>query len=113
MTEAGFDVGIAISGLIQTLIFAFSNGGDGISLTWWGNTVATKVGPAPWIKAPRETWLTDRDSITHHTYRILPSSLFPRKGTLVPIPINSLEHGAGMDLPRKLRWLYDTPSGVE
>jgi hypothetical protein len=46
LTEAGFDVGIAISGLIQTLIFAFSNGGDGISLTWWGNTVATKVSPS-------------------------------------------------------------------
>jgi hypothetical protein len=43
LTEAGFDVGIAISGLIQTLIFAFSNGGEGISLTWWGNTVATQV----------------------------------------------------------------------
>lgn len=43
LTEAGFDVGIAISGLIQTLIFAFSNGGEGIGLTWWGNTVATQV----------------------------------------------------------------------
>lgn len=43
LTEAGFDVGIAISGLIQTLIFAFSNGGDGISWTWWGNSIATQV----------------------------------------------------------------------
>lgn len=42
LTEAGFDVGIAISGLIQTLIFAFSNGGDGISWSWWGNSIATQ-----------------------------------------------------------------------
>jgi OPT oligopeptide transporter protein len=40
LLEAGFDVGVAISGIIQTLAFAFSTQA-GVSLTWWGNTVAT------------------------------------------------------------------------
>lgn len=57
LIEAGFDVGVAISGyvanppsynnradlclsIIQTLIFAFSNGGNGITISWWGNDVS-------------------------------------------------------------------------
>lgn len=36
--EAGFDVGVAVSGIIQTLIFAF--GVPWFTLKWWGNTVA-------------------------------------------------------------------------
>ena len=37
LLEAGFDVGVAISGTIQTLVFAFS----GKSFpAWWGNTVS-------------------------------------------------------------------------
>jgi hypothetical protein len=28
--------------IIQTLIFAFSNNGEGIRLSWWGNNVATQ-----------------------------------------------------------------------
>jgi hypothetical protein len=36
--EAGFDVGVALSGIIQTLAFDF---GSGVSLKWWGNTVST------------------------------------------------------------------------
>lgn len=27
--------------IIQTLVFAFSHGGKGITLNWWGNTVST------------------------------------------------------------------------
>ena len=42
LIEAGFDVGVAVSGIIQTLVFAFSNGGKGISINWWGNNVATQ-----------------------------------------------------------------------
>ena len=40
LLEAGFGLGIAISGIIQTLIFAFGNGGKGYKLDWWGNTIA-------------------------------------------------------------------------
>jgi hypothetical protein len=60
-----------------------------------------------------------RDSITLRTFRTLPSSLFLRKGTLVPIPINSLELGAGMVLPPKPRgcvcgsFVYEVSLGVE
>jgi hypothetical protein len=39
--EAAFDVGIALSGIIETFVFAFTNGGKGISISWWGNKVAT------------------------------------------------------------------------
>ena len=39
--EAAFGVGIAVSGTIQTFVFAFTNGGKGISIDWWGNSVAT------------------------------------------------------------------------
>ena len=41
LLEAGFDLGVAISGIIQTLIFAFSNNENGIKIVWWGNTVST------------------------------------------------------------------------
>jgi OPT family small oligopeptide transporter len=37
--EAGFDVGVACSGLLQTLAFSFEPSG-GISLKWWGNEVS-------------------------------------------------------------------------
>ena len=43
LLENGFDLGVAISGIIQTLIFAMGNGGKGYSITWWGNTVATNT----------------------------------------------------------------------
>ena len=36
--ESGFDVGVAISGIIQTLALSF---GANVSIKWWGNTVAT------------------------------------------------------------------------
>jgi OPT family small oligopeptide transporter len=36
LIEAGFDVGVAVSGIIQTFAFAFT----GASLNWWGNNVA-------------------------------------------------------------------------
>lgn len=52
------------------------------------------------LTAPRETWLINRVSITLPMSKTLPSFLFLRKGTLVPIPINSLEPGADMVLPR-------------
>jgi len=55
----------------------------------------------------------NRDSITLPMFRTLPSSLFPRKGTLAPIPTDSLELGAGMVLPHKPRCLHDIPSAVE
>ena len=35
--EAGFDVGVAISGIIQTLALSF---GANVVITWWGNTVS-------------------------------------------------------------------------
>lgn len=38
LLEAGFDVGVAISGIVQT--FAFSMGTK-VALDWWGNKVAT------------------------------------------------------------------------
>ncbi|ORX37028.1 oligopeptide transporter 2 [Kockovaella imperatae] len=41
LLEAGFDVGVAISGIIQTFVFAFTNHQKGITLNWWGNTVGT------------------------------------------------------------------------
>lgn len=37
LIEAGFDIGIAVSGIIQTFALNWSN----ITLTWWGNTIAT------------------------------------------------------------------------
>ena len=37
LIEAGFDVGIAVSAIIQTCAFQF---GKSISLKWWGNTVS-------------------------------------------------------------------------
>ena len=37
--EAGFDVGLAVSGIIQTLALSF--GSTAISINWWGNAVAT------------------------------------------------------------------------
>ena len=40
LLEAGFDLGVAISGIIQTLIFAFGNNEKGISIPWWGNTIS-------------------------------------------------------------------------
>ncbi|KAH8894599.1 oligopeptide transporter 2 [Thozetella sp. PMI_491] len=36
--EAGFNVGVAISGIIQTFAFAF---GASVAINWWGNTVST------------------------------------------------------------------------
>ena len=36
--EAGFDVGVAISGIVQTLALDF---GAGVTINWWGNTVST------------------------------------------------------------------------
>lgn len=36
--EAGFDVGVAISGIIQTLVLSFA---VQVTINWWGNTVAT------------------------------------------------------------------------
>jgi OPT family small oligopeptide transporter len=36
LLEAAFDVGVAISGIIQTFAFAFT----GITLSWWGNNVS-------------------------------------------------------------------------
>jgi OPT family small oligopeptide transporter len=39
LVEAGFDVGVAISGIVQTLAFDFSSSA-GVSLKWWGNEVA-------------------------------------------------------------------------
>lgn len=36
--EAGFDVGVAISGIIQTLALDFA---ANVSINWWGNTVST------------------------------------------------------------------------
>ena len=39
LLEAGFDLGVAISGIIQVLIFGFSNNSEGITIDWWGNTV--------------------------------------------------------------------------
>lgn len=38
LLEAGFDVGVAVSGIIQT--FALDFGGK-VALDWWGNTVST------------------------------------------------------------------------
>ncbi|CZR63038.1 related to Oligopeptide transporter 2 [Phialocephala subalpina] len=38
LLEAGFDVGVAISGIIQTFAFDF---GPSVVLNWWGNTVST------------------------------------------------------------------------
>lgn len=38
LLEAGFDVGVAISGIIQTFAFDF---GPSVALNWWGNTVST------------------------------------------------------------------------
>ncbi|CAN6675128.1 oligopeptide transporter 2 [Trichomonascus vanleenenianus] len=38
LLESGFDVGVAISGIIQT--FAFNFGSKDISINWWGNTVS-------------------------------------------------------------------------
>ncbi|KAH8816600.1 oligopeptide transporter 2 [Xylogone sp. PMI_703] len=38
LLEAGFDVGVAVSGIIQTFALQF---GKSITLDWWGNTVAT------------------------------------------------------------------------
>ncbi|KAL1867167.1 hypothetical protein VTK73DRAFT_4279 [Phialemonium thermophilum] len=38
---AGLSVGVAISGLIVTLVFSFG-AGKNASLNWWGNTVSTK-----------------------------------------------------------------------
>lgn len=38
LLEAGFDVGVAVSGIIQTFALDFA---DDIALKWWGNTVAT------------------------------------------------------------------------
>jgi hypothetical protein len=38
---AGLSVGIAISGLIVTLVFSFGVG-QGVSFAWWGNTVQRK-----------------------------------------------------------------------
>ena len=38
LLEAGFDVGVAVSAIVQTLAFQF---GPPVSLNWWGNTVAT------------------------------------------------------------------------
>ena len=39
LLNAGFDVGVAVSGIIQTLAFSF--GSSSIAINWWGNTVAT------------------------------------------------------------------------
>jgi OPT family small oligopeptide transporter len=39
LLEAGFDVGVAISGIIQTFAFAF--GATSVNLNWWGNSVST------------------------------------------------------------------------
>jgi hypothetical protein len=36
--EVGFDVGVAISGIIQTFVFDF---GPSVALNWWGNMVST------------------------------------------------------------------------
>ena len=36
--EAGFDVGVAVSGIIQTFAFAF---GASVAINWWGNSVGT------------------------------------------------------------------------
>ena len=41
LLESGFDLGVAISGIIQTLIFAMGNHGHGYSIKWWGNTIST------------------------------------------------------------------------
>ena len=38
LLEAGFDVGVAISGIVQTFALSFDNT---VTLNWWGNTVAT------------------------------------------------------------------------
>jgi len=38
---AGLSVGVAISGLIVTLVFSFGVG-QGVSFNWWGNTVQRK-----------------------------------------------------------------------
>lgn len=38
LLEAGFDVGVAVSGIIQTFALQF---GKTVTVDWWGNTVAT------------------------------------------------------------------------
>lgn len=38
LLEAGFDVGVAISGIFQTLVLGF---GENVSINWWGNSVST------------------------------------------------------------------------
>ena len=37
--KAGFDVGVAVSGVVQTLAFSF--GTSHIAINWWGNAVST------------------------------------------------------------------------
>ena len=37
LLEAVFDVGVAISGIVQTFVLDFA----GVQIKWWGNTVAT------------------------------------------------------------------------
>ena len=39
LLEIGFDVGVALSGLIQTLIFSFA--APNATFKWWGNSVPT------------------------------------------------------------------------
>jgi hypothetical protein len=39
LVEAGFDVGVAISAIIQT--FALDFGANAVSINWWGNLVST------------------------------------------------------------------------
>lgn len=38
LIEAGLDVGVALSAIVQTLAFDFT----GASLDWWGNSVSTQ-----------------------------------------------------------------------
>ena len=38
LLESGLDVGVAISGLVQSFIFSF--GLPNVTLNWWGNTVS-------------------------------------------------------------------------
>jgi hypothetical protein len=37
LIEAGFDIGVAVSAIVQTFALNWSN----IDLKWWGNTVST------------------------------------------------------------------------
>jgi OPT family small oligopeptide transporter len=39
LLEAGFDIGVAISGILQTFALDFQS--NSVSLNWWGNTVST------------------------------------------------------------------------